>query len=148
VWSLSEEPVDTTAADAREERVVSVLPAWSAQTDLDLADEESLGFPAAAGAIAGVLELRDWSYQARQAATARYSAVGFEAAAVTGLGILTSMPRARPGLRRVATVRFAHPFAVVAAGADSPRVPHIGPVPSPWHGLPVFSAWIREPTDA
>jgi hypothetical protein len=148
VWSISEEPVDTEAAEGREERVVSVLPAWSAQTDLDLANEESLGFPAAAGAIAGALELRDWSYRARQAATARYSAVGFEAAAVTGLFMTLSMPAFRPGLRRVATVRFAHPFAVVAAAADDPRVPHTSQAPGPWHGLPVFSAWVTEPTDA
>jgi len=79
---------------------------------------------------------------------ARYSAVGFEAAAVTGLAVLVSARVSRPGRRRTATVRFAHPFAVVAAAFDDTRAYHASPVPSAWHGLPVFSAWVSEPTDA
>jgi len=46
VWSIGEQQVDTTAPDGREEQVISVLPAWSAQTDLDLRDDEALGFAA------------------------------------------------------------------------------------------------------
>jgi hypothetical protein len=50
----------------------------------------------------------------------------------------------RPGLLRTAELRFGQPFAVVAAatGQDNP------PGHSPWHGLPVFSAWITQPEDA
>ena len=89
VWSISEQPADTTAPDGREEQVVSVLPAWSARTSLDLSGE-ALGFAAAARAIAGALELREWRYDARQAAMARYSAIGFEAAAWHGLPIFSA----------------------------------------------------------
>jgi hypothetical protein len=148
VWSIGEEQVDTTALDGREEQVISVLPAWSAQTDLDLRDDEALGFAAAARALAEALELGDWRYDARQVAMARYSAVGFEAAAVTGLAVAMSAKVSRPGRRRVATVRFAHPFAVVAAAFDDRPARHASPVPSAWHGLPVYSAWVSEPTDA
>jgi hypothetical protein len=148
VWSIGEEQVDTTAPDGLEEQVISVLPAWSAHTDVDLCGDQALGFAAAARALADSLELADWRYDARQAAMARYSAVGFEAAAVTGLAVATSARMYRPGRRRVATVRFAHPFAVVAAAFDDHQARHASPVPSLWHGLPVFSAWVSEPADA
>jgi hypothetical protein len=39
----------------------------------------------------------------------------------------------------------------VAVDEEGPRnEPHRagGPVPSPWHGLPVFSAWVAEAQDA
>jgi len=58
-----------------------VLPALSAHTGLDLRDDEALGFATAARALAEALELADWRYDARHGAVARYSAVGFEAAA-------------------------------------------------------------------
>jgi hypothetical protein len=48
--------------------------------------------------------------------------------------------RPRQLTARVAELRFAHPYAVVAASATEPS--------SPWHGLPLFSAWITEPRDA
>lgn len=57
-------------------------PAWSALTALDLRGDEALGVAAAARVLARALELGQWRYEARQLAMARYSAVGFEAAAV------------------------------------------------------------------
>ena len=62
----------------------------------------------------------------------------------------------RPGARRApvgagdartATVRFGHPYAVVAAVSTHrrPAAPRSALV---WHGLPVFSAWVSEPGDA
>ncbi len=123
-------------------------PCWSAQTGLDLRDDDALGFAAAARALAAALELGDWRRDARQAAMARYSAVGFEAAAVTGHAVATSARVSRPGRRRVATVRFALPFAVIAAAFGDRQARHASPVPSAWHGLLVFSAWVTEPADA
>jgi hypothetical protein len=67
VWSISEQQADTAAPDGQEEQVISVLPAWSAQTSLDLSGEE-LGFAAAARILAEALELGKWYYDARQAA--------------------------------------------------------------------------------
>jgi len=59
-------------------------------------------------------------WQARQAAMARYTRIGFEAGAVIALAITLSAVAQRPGVRRTAELRFGHPFAVVAV-ADSPR---------------------------
>ena len=39
-------------------------------------------------------------------------------------------------------LRFGHPYAVVAVTTD----PTGGA--GPWHGLPVFSAWVSEPEEA
>ena len=147
VWSIGEKQVDAAAApDGLEEHIVSVLSAWSAQPDVDLRDDEALGFTAAARAVARH-QLRDQRYYARPVAMARYSAVRFEAAAATGLAVATSARVHGPVRRRVATVRFAHTFGVVAAAFDDRRSHHDNPAPSAWHGLPVFSAWVREPAD-
>ena len=127
--------------------VTSVLPAWSANTTVDL-DRQDLGLPTAARVIKQALGLPNLSYEAKQAAAARYSAVGFEAAAVTGLALAASAPQLRPGYRREATLRFGHPFAVVAVASDDLGVPPSDRVSSPWHGLPVFSAWVSEPAEA
>jgi hypothetical protein len=146
IWTIAEHEVETTSRDGREEVVASVLPAWSADTTVDLAHED-LGLPAAARAIKKALGLTNLTYEAKQSAVARYNAVGFEAAAVTGLAVAMSRPSTRPGHRREATLRFGHPFAVIAVVHDDHRAPSSDRVPTPWHGLPVFSAWVSEPAD-
>jgi hypothetical protein len=55
-----------------------------------------------------------------------------------------AMRPAAPGLVRTAELRFGHPYAVVAVTVDSPGRGD----PGPWHGLPVFSAWVADPEDA
>jgi hypothetical protein len=147
IWTITEEAVETQSPDGREEAVISVLPAWSADTTVDL-DLEDLGYPAAARAIKTALELPGLIYEAKQTALARYSAVGFEAAAISHLAMAMSRPSTRPGHRREATLRFGHPFAVVAVARDDHRAPTSTGTPSPWHGLPVFSAWVSEPAEA
>ena len=147
VWEIIEEEVETKAPDGREEVVISVLPAWSAETTVDL-DHEDLGVPSAARAIKKAIGLTNLTYEAKQAALARYSAIGFEAAAVSGLAVASSAPQLRPGYRRRATVRFGHPYAVVAVATNDLRVHPPDHLSSPWHGLPVFSAWISEPAEA
>ncbi len=109
----------------------AVLPAWSARSEHNLTDP-ALGFGAAKNALARASD----PWQARQSVMARYSRTGFEAAAVTGVAAFLV---ARPaGKRRVAELRFGHPYAAVAVtSADS----------GPWRGLPVFSAWVAEPED-
>ena len=151
LWTIREEQVDTASPDGREELCAAVLPAWSAESDLDLAGPV-LGFPAAAGALAEALRLDDYRYEARQSAVARYGRVGFEAAAVSALAIKTSARHRRPGLRRVGELHFGHPFAVVAvAVAGAAEGGHLGAGEGTsgrsWHGLPVFSAWVSEPEE-
>jgi hypothetical protein len=119
---------------------IAVLPAWSASSRHELTDP-SLGFAAAKDALAPI---DPW--QARQSAVARYSRTGFEAAAATALGV--ALAARVPAKVREAELRFAHPYAVVAMTTNGN-----GKVPSaaghgPWHGLPVFSAWVSEPEDA
>jgi hypothetical protein len=144
LWSVSETTAPIKSGASREERCTAVLPAWTARSEYDLKDDPELGFGAAAHALApGDL------FQARQAAMASYTRVGFEAAAVTGMAMALAMRVPRQGLVRTAELRFGHPFAVVAVTADRPgpgRPP--GPAPSPWSGLPVFSAWVAQPEDA
>lgn len=143
-WTITQERVGTTAPDGREERCTAVLPAWSAHSAHQLADPR-LGFAAVRHALdpAG-------PWQARQAAMARYTRTGFEAGAVTALAVAAGAVTRKPGVRRTAELRFGHPFAVVAvaAGDAAPSGRH-RPVPrGPWHGLPVFSAWVASPEDA
>ncbi|MGN9778264.1 hypothetical protein ACTMS0_21230 [Micromonospora sp. H33] len=137
LWTLREETVRTFAA--REERVAAVLPCWSAESQHDLT-APALGFAAAAQAFRGLLDRPDLGFEAAQAAAARYGRYGFEAAAVTGFFALTALPP--EGVRRTAELRFGHPYAVVAVATDDRSG-----TPGPWHGLPVFSAWVAEPED-
>jgi hypothetical protein len=125
LWALEEV---TAAADS----CSAVLPAWTASSQLDLTDP-ALGFLAAKR---GMVPGPD-PWDARQAAMARYSRTGFEAAAVTAMAVMAAA--ILPGRHRHAELRFGHPYAVVALVQDAG---------SPWHGLPVFSAWVAEPEDA
>jgi len=138
LWAISERTAPIKSGAAREERCTAVLPAWTAQSKLDL-DDPSLGFAAAADALAP-----GDPWQARQAAMARYSRTGFEAAAVSGLAVALAMRVPRTGLVRTAELRFGHPYAVVAVTLDTSG----GADRGPWHGLPVFSAWVADPEDA
>jgi hypothetical protein len=110
----------------------AVLPAWSATSDLDLT-APGLGFDAAKHALVR----NDDPWQARQAAMARYSRTGFEAAAVTAVAVLSAARL--PAMHREVTLRFGHPYAAVAVTTSDDGL---------WHGLPVFAAWVSEPEDA
>jgi len=132
LWSITERNGPVRGGGGREERCAAVLPAWSARTDLDLADP-GLGF----GAAAAALSPGD-PWQARQAAMARYSRTGFEAAAASAVAVALAMRVPRQGVIRTAELRFGHPYAAVAVTAGH----------GPWHGLPVFSAWVTDPQNA
>lgn len=113
------------------ERCTAVLPAWSAESEHDLL-QSALGFPAAAQAL---IELIGPStVEARQKALARYTRTGFEAAAVTGMALTSAL--VAEGRQRHATLRFGHPYAVVARATGGE-----------WDGVPVFSAWVTTPDE-
>jgi hypothetical protein len=116
----------------------AVLPAWSAVSGHDLA-APGLGFDAAVPA------LLSGPWQARQSAMARYSRTGFEAAAVTAAAVTLSARL--PVTRQVAELRFGHPYAVVAVATGPVTADQDRPHRDPWHGVPVFSAWVSEPDD-
>jgi hypothetical protein len=135
-WRIWDEAA--TGAGGSADRFTAVLPAWSARTELDLADPE-LGFAAAAAALGGG---DPWT--AAQSALARYNRTGFEAAAVPAMAVTASARRPPAAQRRAAQLRFGQPYAVVAVAAD----PGDGGGPGRWHGVPVFSAWVTDPQDA
>ncbi|MFG1778052.1 hypothetical protein ACGFIG_16660 [Micromonospora sp. NPDC049048] len=141
LWTLREEPTYTYAPDGREERVSAVLPCWSARSRHDLT-ASGLGFSAVAGAFEGLLGSPGLDFEAAQAAVARYGRYGFEAAAVTGFASAVSLPP--EGVARIAELRFGHPYAVVAVATDDRPG---GGEPGPWHGIPVFSAWVADPEE-
>jgi Serpin (serine protease inhibitor) len=131
-WLIREERASRPA-----DVCTAVLPAWSARSEHDLTAPE-LGFAAAASALAP-----GDPWDARQAAVAKYSRTGFEAAAVTAMVTFSAYVQPQ-ATRRVAELRYGHPYAVVAVAteiSDSTASPA-------WTGLPVFSAWIGEPEDA
>ncbi|MDT0527791.1 hypothetical protein RM555_02165 [Micromonospora sp. DSM 115977] len=140
IWTVREEPTRTNAPDGREERLTAVLPCWSARSRHELAAPGS-GFPAVAEVFGELLGAPGLKFEAAQAAMARYGRYGFEAAAVTGFAMLESLPP--EGVARVAELRFGHPYAVVAVATDS----RAGGTTGPWHGLPVFSAWVANPEE-
>lgn len=124
---------EVTYPGAREQ-CTTVLPAWEVTSDVDLTADPRLGFAAAADVLAG-----DLPFDARQVALARYGRYGFEAAAIT-YAVAGSAPLFEPNTARVATLRFGHPYAVVAATLGRGDG-------DPWAGMPVFAAWIETRSD-
>ncbi len=151
-WEISEREVATYVAQPRLERIAgAALPAWRAKDDLDLTVSPAFGTAPALATLRQLIGPRpDDQCAATQAAVASFTRYGFEAAAVTALGIRTAALRvpAQRSLERSAVLRFDHPFAAVAiAGrpgggdADTPREA------TAFAGLPLFSAWVADPNE-
>lgn len=121
-----------------EQHFETLLPAWSARSSHKLLDLGIPGFASAAEALRQLVKGDD--VDAAQAAMARYTRNGFEAAAVTGTFVAASAVLRPSRVRaRTARVEFGHPYAVVAvAGGQN----------SAWAGVPLFSAWVATPEDA
>ncbi len=87
-------------------------------------------------------EARPLAFDARQSAVASYTRLGFEAAAVTAFGMRagSAYPRElRTVLVRTCDITFRRPYAAVAIARRGPDGP------TPWRGLPLFTAWVAEP---
>jgi hypothetical protein len=139
----------TLTGPARVERGDAVLPSWHARTQLDLLTGPTAdGFAAAGEALAGLLPPQRTELEARQVAVASYSREGFEAAAITAVGVRTLAAREpREVLRRTLYLRFGRPYAAVAVAVPPPS-PTAAAIDEAWFGLPVFSAWVAEPTES
>jgi hypothetical protein len=139
-WHLVEGPGLVTSTTGREERVEAYLPAWQAETNLDLATEPDLGVgPVLSGLSQLVPDPRGHLVEARQAAKASFSQTGFTAAAVTAFMMRATGAQAelREGVVRTATLHFGGPHAVVAVALDSPQFGGGAKVPDgKWHGIP------------
>lgn len=130
-WTITE------GARGREDDVRVVMPAWQVSSDHDLTADPALGFGAAGQALAVALK-GTADTRARQSAVARYGRYGFEAAAVTAIAVRGAVVSRLPS--RSATLRFGHPYAVVAVAGGRRRR-------DPWAGVPVFAAWVSEPAE-
>jgi len=146
-WTITEEAEPSTVP----EDIAVVLPAWTARSGHDLAGPAvDVGFGLAGAALDPVVvRTGPVGLAAGQVAYAAFTRTRFEAAAVTSMVVTASarLPQARP---RTAEVRFAHPYAVVAAVADpGPHQadPEIPAPPDAWRGVPVFSAWVATPSE-
>jgi hypothetical protein len=132
-WRITEQVQTYTGSP---ERYEFLLPAWEATSDHELMAAD-LGFVDAGAVLIDLLAPptppNRYDVEARQSAMARYTREGFEAAAVTAIGVqVTGAPRSEKGPVRTARVEFTRPHAVVAATEGS----------ADWDGLPVFSAWV------
>jgi hypothetical protein len=117
------------------------VPAWSATSNHDV--KAAPGVSEVVDALTGFLREEDLpvDVKARQAAVASYSRAGFEAAAVSAIGLYaTGAPLFHEVLIRSIDVRFNRPFAVIACAAGDQG-------PMAWRGVPVFSAWITQPLE-
>ena len=126
-------------------------PAWAAQTDHDFLVEQPPGLREAADTLQSLCnpEFGPFDTSVKQAVRARFHEHGFEAAAITGAIALAASPlveRVERILQRTIELRFNRPYAAVAITVNRSAV-HRGQVPDAWHGMPVFSAWISEPTE-
>lgn len=135
----------TTSTSTERERGDAVLPSWRAETSLDLTrGATGPAFAAAARRLAG-LTAAPGAGAARQVATASYDRAGFEAAAVSGLAMRIGRRAADEIVVRSLRLRFTRPYAVVAVAVE----PLGGRFANPaWIGLPVFSAWVAQPTES
>lgn len=113
----------------------ATLPAWDAEAKHDLIE---LGFPYAEGTKAVSSDL-NYKVEALQVAKAKFSKLGFEAAAISALTMrATGLPRYVP-VKQV-EISFNHSFAVVAS--HSPVYRAVDDTAELWDSLPVFSAWV------
>jgi hypothetical protein len=131
-WQITER-----AAHAHQrQRYEVVLPAWEAHSDHTLLGGAELGFDDAAATLIDLLPPDGFQAGAKQSAMGRYHREGFEAAAVTGVAVRTSL--APESMVRTARIEFTRPHAVVAATAGEDL----------WDGLPVFAAWVGQAVPA
>ncbi|HEX4528278.1 MAG TPA: serpin family protein [Acidimicrobiia bacterium] len=144
-WTIVERQVahDDEEEPAREV-YRSYLPAWTAGSTHDLLGAGApLGFPVACRVLGAFVDPDGGphAFDVTQVATAAYHRRGFDAAAITEMLVSVGFSSpARTVPQRAATMRFGRPYAVVAVALD--------PDGGPWHAVPVFSAWVAEPSES
>jgi hypothetical protein len=151
-WEITEREVATRVAGERLEEVVSaILPAWTANSDLDLKASPLFGAGPAVSALLALLGPHPAGdeTEAVQSASASYSPEGFEAAAVTAFAVRAAalLRPSHTGRKRQARLYFDHPFAVVALSATANDLDRTGAGHSEAFCLPLFSAWVATPEE-
>jgi hypothetical protein len=151
-WEIPEREVATYVKEAPLERIAgAALPAWAVRADLDLRQSPLFGTRPALETLRRLIGPGvDDECQAAQAAVASFTRYGFEAAAVTALGIRAAAARLpiRRTRERSAVLRFGHPYAAVAIAGRPVAPSHRGQSPaSAFSGMPLFDAWVDEPQE-
>jgi hypothetical protein len=151
-WSISEREVAANSPDERTERVVrAVLPAWKTNSSLDLKASPLFGAGAAVSALLALIGAHPGGdeTEAVQSATASYTPEGFEAAAVTTVGIRAMaliVPEVK-GLERRAQLNFDHPYAAIALSGGAHDFRDLGAAHPDDFCLPLFAAWVNTPVE-
>lgn len=152
-WTLTEDRVLSSGGHPISD-VVAYLPEWRAAAVHDLA--AAPGMAAAQAALGRYLNPTGGAptFEAKQSAVAEYILSGFKAAAITAMSMrMAGLPAAPVEVaRRTATIRFNRPYAVLAVAQSS--APDLergwgrveGLAADAWDGVPVFSAWVAEPS--
>jgi len=134
------------------ERTGAVLPAWEASNRHDLTTAPAVGMGDAIAVLVNMVS-PEWPKRggaAVQAARARYTARGFEAAAITEFAAEVAGELEVLDLEPVrdTELRFDRPYAVVALAVANRGARSVPRDADAWHGVPVFSAWVAEPSEA
>lgn len=161
-WHITERREKERAPAADRQHAQVYIPAWRTPAKTNsLLDPPARGFEPIIEALRQSLPPipEGYEFEAAQTAVAEFNKSGFSAAAVSAFAVkCTSAMGGGPLLMqtirvREAIVRFARPFAVVAV-ATTPQTRQSWvktalrpPGPTPWRGLPIFSAWITEPCE-
>jgi hypothetical protein len=151
-WDIIEREYEDTGGN--KEKFNTIMAPWAMTSKHELL--ESPGVAAALSTMYTWLK-EEWregaTFEAIQSTMAKFAKEGFEAAAVTAMGMFTrsaAMPSVSLIREREITIRFNRPYAVLALTIDKmpsqekPWEKHII-AGEQWSGLNVFSAWVGRP---
>lgn len=124
--------VEEYRTDTHKDKVLAILPAWRSENKFEIGTVESLAYRDSAS------RFNDFpmSMEAVQVCVAEYQKKGFEAAALSTM-LIGTRSVARVSTQKKVTVKFDHPYAVVAVAHGN----------SVWNRLPVFDGWVAEATE-
>lgn len=111
---------------ATRDTATAILPAWEATSTFDVMSAP--GMTDLANALGGHV-------RTVQSAYAKFGRTGFKAAATTAMLMRSA---AIPNTVRHVTARYNRPYAVIASAVDANTL---------WRGVPIFEAWVTEPTE-
>lgn len=137
-WSLTERHERRAVFAEIVQEWSARVPRWRLTSEHDLGTAP--GFPTAIGSLLRHVSAAEQPAEgeAIQSAVAAYTAEGFEAAAISAIGVRAAgLVQPRDVVVREIEVTLDRPHAVVAVVADPDLPPD-----SPWPGVPVFSAWV------
>jgi len=82
-----------------------------------------------------------------QSATASFTPFGFDAAAITTIGLTGHAPPREWGFGRQVRLHFDHPYAAIALSGSANDFRRSRAGHSDNYCLPLFSAWVDAPED-